>query len=139
MFLYLTVGLYNHSCGICIKAFMTVKRTMRQYGSCAILMISLAVKSYWNQRFTRFYSTCDITHAQLGRLQKYTERWSSENKCIYVLTKHLLSRESYKLTQAKVFEMRWKDRAKHWHARWQRASSSDALLSNHHRCSVANI
>ena len=31
-----------------------------------------------------------------------------------------------------------KGRAKHWHMHLRWASSSDALISNHHRCSVAN-
>ena len=32
---------------------------------------------------------------------------NSENKCICVLTKHLLSGESYELTRAKLFVMPW--------------------------------
>ena len=51
-------------------------------------------------------SSQDVTRAQLGRPQKNTEGWSSENKRICVLTKHLLSGESYELTRAKVFDMR---------------------------------
>ena len=33
--------------------------------------------------------------------------YKSENKRICVLMKHLLSGESYDLTRAKVFDMRW--------------------------------
>ena len=43
------------------------------------------------------------------------------------------------LTRVKVFDMRWKDRVKRWYACQQWASSGDALISNHHRCSLANI
>ena len=53
-----------------------------------------------------------VTRAQLGRPQKYREGWSSENKRICVLTKHLLSGESYELTGAKVFDTRWSSIAK---------------------------
>ena len=37
--------------------------------------------------------------------RKYSEGWISKNKRICVLTKHLLSGESYKLIQAKVFDV----------------------------------
>ena len=42
----------------------------------------------------------------------YTEGWSSENKRICILTKHLLSGENYELTQEKVFDMRWSSMVK---------------------------
>ena len=46
------------------------------------------------------------------RPRKYTEEWSSENKRICILTKHLLSREGYELTQAKAFDMWWSSMVK---------------------------
>ena len=65
--------------------------------------IIMKPKVYVVLQYTRWIA--DITRAQLGRPQKYTEGWSSENKRICVLTKHLLSGESYKLTRVKVFDM----------------------------------
>ena len=51
-------------------------------------------------------SRCHTRSTWKTRPQKYTERWSSENKRIWVLTKHLSSGESYELTRVKVFDKR---------------------------------
>ena len=58
--------------------------------------IIMKPKVYMVLQYT--WQIANVTRAQLGRPQKYTEGWSSENKRICVLTKHLLSRESYELT-----------------------------------------
>ena len=84
----------------------------------------------------------DITHALLGRPQKYTEGWSSQNQCICVLTKHLLSGESYEVTQVKTFDQYAVEQ--YIQSKMLACSSKmgfqwDLLLINHHRCSVANI
>ena len=86
---------------------MEFKGTMRQYGSRAILMIGseiiMKLKVYVVLQYTR--KIADVTRAQLGRLQKCTEGWSNENKCINVVMKHLLSGKGYELIRAKVFDM----------------------------------
>ena len=49
----------------------------------------------------------DITHAQLGRPQKYAEGWSSKKKHFCILKQRFLRGESYELTQVKAFDIWW--------------------------------
>ena len=74
------------------------KETMPWYGSHAILIISLAMK-YNETKGLRGFTVHTVDSRRhihsTWKTTKYTEGCGSENKHICVLTKHLLSRESY--------------------------------------------
>ena len=78
----------------------------------SVYYLPIAEHSWENLGTLRNCENHESLAQQVFPCLRYAEGQSSVNKHICVLMKHLLSGESYELTQAKVFDMLWSSTVK---------------------------
>ena len=105
--------------------------------------IIMKPKVYMVLHFTRWIVVRRHTHStwKATKVYRKMEQWKQMH-LTFVKQRKL----QVDLSKSAWYAVRWSSialtdrvRVKRWHAHQQWASSGDTLLSNHHRCSVANI